>query len=89
MPDYDVQIDVVEIRGKGECSFGHKVGDKTAIGQPNLCPWAEHTLLPFATGLRFGGLVPWKEHDKEIMEICCPDPDNPVIFRLKRVLKES
>jgi uncharacterized repeat protein (TIGR04076 family) len=89
MPEYDVRIDVIEIRGKGECSFGHKVGDTTAIGEANLCPWAEHTLIPFATALRFGGEVPWREHDKDKMDICCPDPDNPVIFQLTRIPKVS
>jgi len=89
MPEYDVQIEVIEIRGKGECAFGHKVGDKTAIGEQSLCPWAEHVLLPFATALRFGGQVPWKEHDRDKMVISCPDADNPVIFRLTRSRKVS
>ncbi len=89
MPEYDVQIEVLEIRGKGECSFGYKIGDKTGIGQPNLCPWAGHSLMPFATALRFGGEAPWKEKDKDILEIACPDADNPVIFRLTRTPKKK
>lgn len=82
--DYIVDIAVKEIRGKGECYHNHKVGDILHIGDGQLCPWASAAILPFATALRFGGTIPWKEIDNDTAEICCPDPDNPVVFKLTR-----
>ncbi len=89
MPEYDVKLKIVNILGGGECPREQKIGDEFTIGDPRLCPWAEHSLMPFATGFRFGGLVPWKKNDKETINISCPDGDNPVIFKLTRVLKNQ
>jgi uncharacterized repeat protein (TIGR04076 family) len=85
--DYIVDITVTEIRGKGECFHSHKIGDILHIGDGRLCPWAASAILPFATALRFGGIIPWKETDNDTVELCCPDPDNSVIFELTRKLK--
>jgi uncharacterized repeat protein (TIGR04076 family) len=82
--DYNVDITVTEIRGKGECYHNHKVGDILHIGDGQLCPWAAAMILPFATALRFGGTMPWKEKDADTVELSCPDPDNLVIFKLTR-----
>ncbi|MFC1956438.1 TIGR04076 family protein [Chloroflexota bacterium] len=74
------------ISKKGTCEAGHKVGDIFVIGQqmsPKLCSWAFHTLFPFAEVLQFGGSFPW-EKDKDKSIIACPDPDNPVVFELRR-----
>ncbi len=74
------------ISQKGTCAAGHKVGDEFKIGQqatPNLCSWAFYTLFPFATVLQFGGSFPWGDHADEIT-VPCPDPDNPVVFKLRR-----
>ena len=74
------------ISQKGTCVAGHKVGDKFVIGQqtpPNLCSWAFYTIFPFAEVLQFGGSFPW-EKDKDKSMVACPDPDNPVVFELRR-----
>jgi uncharacterized repeat protein (TIGR04076 family) len=74
------------ISQKGKCEAGHKVGDKFVIGQQtpaNLCSWAFYTLFPFAEVLQFNGVFPW-EKDKNTATVACPDPENPVVFRLKR-----
>lgn len=87
MPEYDVKLKIVNILGGGSCPLNFKIGDEFAIGDSRLCPWAEHSCLPFATALRFGGLAPWKLHEKDTMNISCPDGDNPVVFKLTRTLK--
>jgi len=85
----DIQIsDVIAevISQKGICTCGHKVGDKFTIAQqtiPNLCSWAFHSLFPFAEVLQFGGSFPW-EKDGNKATVACPDPDNPVVFELRR-----
>jgi uncharacterized repeat protein (TIGR04076 family) len=82
--DYIVDITVQEIRGKGICPNGHKVGEVFHIGDGKLCPWATHTIMPFATALRFGGEVPWRDTNRDRIEIACPDPDNIVVYKLSR-----
>lgn len=89
MPEYNVKLKVVNILGGGECPSEYKIGDEFTIGDPKLCPWAEHSCLPFAAALRFGGFVPWKKEENETMTISCPDGDNPVIFKLTRTLKTT
>ena len=80
------EVVAVVISQKGTCSAGHKVGDKFTIGQttpPGLCSWAFSTLFPFSEVLEFGGSFPW-EKDKNKATVACPDPDNPVVFELRR-----
>jgi len=82
--DYFVDAEVKEIRGRGTCPSGHKIGEVFHIGDGKLCPWATHTIMPFAAALRFGGEIHWRDEDKDKIEISCPDPDNVVVFRLTR-----
>jgi uncharacterized repeat protein (TIGR04076 family) len=72
---------------KGFCEAGHKVGDEFVIGQTapaGMCSWALFALFPFAEVLQFDGTFPW-EKDPDKARVACPDPDNPVVFELKRV----
>jgi len=74
------------ISQKGTCEAGHVVGDEFVMGQettPGICSWAFCTLFPFAEVLQFGGSFPW-EKDPNKATIACPDPENPVIFELRR-----
>jgi len=74
------------ISQKGTCEAGHVVGDEFVIGQetpPGICSWAFCALFPFAEVLQFGGSFPW-EKDPNRATIACPDPENPVIFELRR-----
>jgi len=74
------------ISQKGTCEAQHKVGDEFVIAEgipPNLCSWAFHAIFPCAQVLRFGGSFPW-EKDRNKTAVACPDPDNPVVFELRR-----
>jgi len=74
------------ISQKGTCEAGHVVGDEFVMGQETpsgICSWAFCTLFPFAEVLQFGGSFPW-EKDPDKATIACPDPENPVIFELRR-----
>jgi uncharacterized repeat protein (TIGR04076 family) len=82
-----VQIIARVISQKGVCEAGHRVGDEFVISQASpdgMCSWAFHTLFPFAEVLQFGGSFPW-EKDPGKARVACPDPDNPVVFELRRV----
>ena len=82
MPDIIAEV----ISQKGTCAAGHRVGDKFVIGQKTpagLCSWAFTALFPFAEALDFGGSFPW-EKDPAKATVACPDPENPVVFELRR-----
>ena len=71
---------------KGNCEAGHQAGDEFIIGQTTpegLCSWAFVALFPFAEPLQFGSSFPW-EKDPDKARVACPDPDNPVVFELRR-----
>jgi uncharacterized repeat protein (TIGR04076 family) len=80
---------IVEVRGRhgpGNCSYGHRQGEVFEVGEvcPAMCAWAFNALFPFAAVLRFGGSLPWEKDSSRAM-VCCPDPDNTVVFELKVV----
>jgi uncharacterized repeat protein (TIGR04076 family) len=75
------------ISQKGNCAAGHKVGDEFLIGDktpPGMCAWSYYTLFPFATVMQYGGSFPWEERPDRTTTVACPDPDNPVVFELRR-----
>ena len=77
------------ISQKGTCIAGHMVGDEFAIGQKTpsgICSWAFYTLFPFAEVLEFGGAFPWEKDPNQAI-VACPDPENPVVFELRRRLQ--
>ncbi|MDI6716003.1 MAG: TIGR04076 family protein [Actinomycetota bacterium] len=82
-----VKITVTNILGKGTCPAYLKVGDSWEVHSEILperfCSWAFQSIYPFITVLRFGGSFPWGDKENEI-SVCCPDPANPVVFRLER-----
>ncbi len=74
------------ISQKGCCEAGHQKGDEFIVGQTTptgMCAWAHYTLFPFAQVIAFGGSFPW-EKEAGTATVACPDPDNPVIFKLER-----
>jgi len=82
-----VRIKVVKILERGVCPYGLKVGDEFVMGgefPAGFCSWALATILPFIATVRFGGDLPWEE-EKGVAHVCCPDPDNPVVFEITRL----
>lgn len=89
-PAYPIEIRLLEIRGRGTCPFGVQLGDLfRSDGQIGaVCHWAAHTLLSWTTAVRSGGDVPW-ESEPGLARVCCPDPDNVVVFEVGRRAVES
>jgi uncharacterized repeat protein (TIGR04076 family) len=48
-----------------------------------MCSWAFAAVFPYAEALEFGGAFPW-ESGPDRARVACSDPDNPVIFELRR-----
>ncbi|MDP2646316.1 MAG: TIGR04076 family protein [Desulfobacterales bacterium] len=80
---YDVDVKVISV--KGTCSK-HRVGDAFFISKTTpegICLSAFNSLLPDLRVLRLGGTLPWSE-DPDTAVVGCPDPENLVVFELRR-----
>jgi uncharacterized repeat protein (TIGR04076 family) len=83
---YTIQVTVKSQKGK--CEFGHKVGDKIVFDgrsvRGEICYSALMVLLPKIFAMRYGMEFPWAK-DKDVICNACPDPENPVVFEIRRI----
>jgi len=83
--DFDrFSAEVVEV--KGDCSAGHKVGDKMEVScydSGGLCGFFYHDIFPSLSVMQFGGKFPWAKADR--MTLKCVDEVNQVTLRVKKV----
>ncbi len=85
MRKYDVRVKIIS--QKGTCVFGHKVGDEWVIGATSpagLCMGALTALAPFIRTLQYGGEYEYPL-GSGVLQLCCPDPFNTVIFELTKI----
>jgi len=85
-PGIGYKVTAEVIAAKGNCSAGHKVGDKMEISCHNpggMCGWFYHDIFPDLTTLQFGGSLPWWSGDA--IEKQCRDPYNLVTIKLERI----
>lgn len=84
------KIEVTVVHQEGKCIQNLKKWDKCIISEKgvegDICIHALYSLLPKAFAMLYGADFPWIE-EKGIAYHACPDPINPVHFRLK-VVKE-
>ena len=87
---------IVKITNKGECTFGHKVGERFEFTQmgcdKKMCTYAYQSLMPAVQVLLHGGWFPWakkKKGGKKIIYWGCSHPGNlykglgQVVFKLE------
>lgn len=82
-------VEITVTSQTGVCAAGHTVGESflipgdgerfTATG---ICLHALATMFPKVLALRYGASFPWAAPDGSI-DHACPDPENPVVFRLR------
>lgn len=73
---------------KGECHWGHKVGDQFELGAHNtagLCGFFYHDIFPYIVMLQFGGGFPAEWGDPNVVSLECMDRANAVRIELARV----
>jgi uncharacterized repeat protein (TIGR04076 family) len=85
------KVEVTVKSQKGKCDFGHKVGDKIIFYDGKsikgiICYSALMVILPKVYALAYGAEFPWS-NDKDIIVNACPDPENPVVFEIRRIRK--
>jgi uncharacterized repeat protein (TIGR04076 family) len=83
----DVELEVIS--QKGYCGQQHKPGDKWVIKgktPEGICISAFCSMMPFLNVMRYAGKdsFPFSKNPDEV-NFACPDPANPVVFRLRRV----
>lgn len=79
-----MQVKITVKSSHGHCSQRHQPGDSWLLADKTvegICLSAFCSLLPWVHMLRFDGQPSWD------VDIACPDADNPVVFRLERVLE--
>ena len=72
---------------KGNCSWGHKVGDKIELSAHNpggLCGSFYHGIFPYIIMLQFGGGFPKEWGDPNVVALECMDRVNAVRIELRR-----
>ena len=85
MERHDVKVKIVS--QKGTCVMDHKEGDEWVFSTPSpagLCMGAFTALAPFIRTLQYGGEYEWPI-GSGTLQMCCPDPFNPVIFEITKI----
>jgi uncharacterized repeat protein (TIGR04076 family) len=81
-------VEVTVRSQKGNCAFGHRVGDKIVFDgksvRGDICYSALMVLLPKVFAMRYDANFPWAE-DKNVILNACPDGENPVVFEIRRI----
>jgi uncharacterized repeat protein (TIGR04076 family) len=86
---YRIIARVAELRHeprKSPCQL-YKLGQEFDLSKREeavkICRWAFNSMFPFVAVLEFGGTFPWST-DPDRSFVACPDPDNVVVFELRR-----
>ena len=72
---------------KGDCHWGHKVGDQLEVSAHNtagLCGFFYHDIFPYIVMLQFGGGFPAEWGDPNVVQLECMDRMNAVRIELAR-----
>jgi uncharacterized repeat protein (TIGR04076 family) len=87
--EYPVQVTVKSKKGK--CNQGMKPGDTWLIKEGKtpggVCIYAWNCIYPVLRVFRHGG-EHWWNPDKDVAHVSCSDPENQVIFEVKRLREE-
>ena len=82
------EIEVTVISTRGNCTFGHKIGDKIYFDgrtiKGDICYDALLSLSCRLYAMRYGVNYSWAEN-KNVITAACPDSKNPVVFQIKRI----
>jgi uncharacterized repeat protein (TIGR04076 family) len=85
---FDIEVTVTEVKRK--CAFGYKVGDKIVFNGKHIkgdtCYSVLMAMFPKIYAMRYDAEFPWAKN-KDSIHNACPDPENPVVFEIKRIRK--
>jgi uncharacterized repeat protein (TIGR04076 family) len=79
-----VRVEITEILAGGVCPLELKAGQVWEVRDgflpEGMCAAAWNSIQPYVIALRYGGTMPWS--GERLIDVCCPDAANPVVFRL-------
>jgi uncharacterized repeat protein (TIGR04076 family) len=82
---YRVEVRVIDQRG--QCDFGHRVGDVAKLDgyglDGKICWHSLCSMMYKVHGFLYGANYPWLE-DKDVAKHPCPDFKNPVLYEIRR-----
>ncbi|MHA2395850.1 MAG: TIGR04076 family protein [Candidatus Thorarchaeota archaeon] len=86
MTKYKVTIEVIDIKGEGDCSIGQKVGDTYNYPEDRgkMCPSAFYVLYPWIMVMLSGGSFTDEGDGSDFMTTGCPDYRHQVVYRISR-----
>jgi uncharacterized repeat protein (TIGR04076 family) len=77
---------------KGNCNWGHEVGDSFEISchdTAGLCGFFYHDVFPYISMLQFGGGFPAGWGNPDVINVECMDKYNLVTMELRRVKEKK
>ena len=86
MTKYKVTIEVIDIKGEGDCSIGQKVGDTYNYPEDRgkMCPSSFYVLYPWIMVMLSGGSFAEEGDGSDFMTTGCPDYRHQVVYRISR-----
>ncbi len=86
MPNYEIEIEVIDILGTGKCSMEQKVGDKYQYPADcgKMCSSSFHILYPWILVMQSGGSFSFFD-DENSVSVGCADYEHQVVYRITRV----
>ena len=83
---YKVKIEVIDIKGEGNCSMGQKVGDSYDYpdDRGKMCPTSFHSLFPWILVMLSGGSFANEGDESDNMTSGCPDHRHQVVYKISR-----
>jgi uncharacterized repeat protein (TIGR04076 family) len=91
MTKYKVTIEVIDIKGEGDCSIGQKVGDTYNYPEDRgkMCPSAFYVLYPWIMVMLSGGSFAEEGDGSDFMTTGCPDYRHQVVYKISRKVVEE
>jgi uncharacterized repeat protein (TIGR04076 family) len=91
MTKYKVTIEVIDIKGEGDCSIGQKVGDTYNYPEDRgkMCPSAFYVLYPWIMVMLSGGSFAEQGDGSDFMTTGCPDYRHQVVYKISRKVVEE
>ncbi|MFW9788057.1 MAG: TIGR04076 family protein [Candidatus Thorarchaeota archaeon] len=86
MKRYKVTIEVIDIKGEGNCSMNQKIGDSYSYPEDRgkMCSTSYYVLFPWIMVMLSGGSFAEEGDGSDFMTTGCPDYRHQVVYRISR-----
>jgi uncharacterized repeat protein (TIGR04076 family) len=83
---YKLKIEVIDIKGTGECSIGQKIGDTYNYPEDfgKMCTSSFHAIYPWIMVMLSGGSFADEGDGRDYLTTGCPDYRHQVVYKISR-----